>query len=217
MTRPKRVSVGSRNRAKLSAVEAGLRPFFPDVVIEAVDVESGVDEQPVGFDEIIAGARNRALRSYAAMPCDLAAGIEDGLVEIAAAPAGYMNVGACVLFDGRNLGVGLTAGFEYPPDCVRAAVGPPRTPIGDVFDARFDAAAASAQAAYPSHEQADAGAGSNRRRDPGQAQRRDPGGGNVGRLTGGVLSRSRYGEQAVVCALVRLLHPDLYSAEGASQ
>jgi non-canonical (house-cleaning) NTP pyrophosphatase len=42
--------------------------------------------------------------------------------------------------------------------------------------------------------------------DPG------PGAGNIGRLTGGILTRVDYGVQAVICAAVRILHPELYGS-----
>jgi non-canonical (house-cleaning) NTP pyrophosphatase len=34
--------------------------------------------------------------------------------------------------------------------------------------------------------------------------------GNVGRLTRGVLTRAEYGRHAVLCALIRFIHPALY-------
>jgi non-canonical (house-cleaning) NTP pyrophosphatase len=39
--------------------------------------------------------------------------------------------------------------------------------------------------------------------------------GNVGKLTLGVLPRSEYTRHAVLCALVALLHGDLYNGTGA--
>jgi non-canonical (house-cleaning) NTP pyrophosphatase len=72
------VRVGSRNTAKLEAVRRGLAPFFAGVDVVGCDARSGVDEQPLGFAEIVAGARNRARGGHAAGDCDLAAGIEDG-------------------------------------------------------------------------------------------------------------------------------------------
>ena len=179
------VRVGSRNAAKLEAVRRGLAPFFAKVEIEAADVASGVDPQPLGFREIVAGARERARSAHRLGPCDLAAGIEDGLVEIADARSGWVNVGCCVLFDGSQEALGFTAGFEYPTECVRRATAAPRTPIGDAFDALY-----RAPAGLP---------------DPGT------GAGNIGRLTGGALTRADYGAQAVTCAYVRLLHPDAYA------
>mgnify|MGYP001205399092 CR=1 FL=1 len=180
------VRVGSRNTAKLEAVRRGLAPFFAAVEVVACDVASGVDAQPLGFAEIIAGARRRARGAHAAGACDLAAGIEDGLVAVAEIESGWANIGACVLFDGAHEALGFTAGFEYPPECVRRATASPRTPIGDAFDALYRAPVGLA--------------------DPGT------GAGNIGRLSGGALTRADYGAQAVTCAFVRFLHPDLYAS-----
>lgn len=184
-----RVCVGSANPAKLGAVRLGLAPFFEDLELVAVEAPSGVSEQPIGFDEILSGARNRARRSYAAARggCDLGVGIEDGLVPVAGLRSGYVNLGCCVLFDGRQEATGFSAGFEYPEPCVAQATGFDRVPIGEAFDRFF--------AAHP------------RRFDAGKEA------GNIGRLTQGVLDRAAYGSHAVICAVVRLLHPDLYARE----
>ncbi len=181
------VRVGTRSAAKLEAVRRGLSPFCDELCVESADVESGVSKQPLGFEEILAGARARARQSFAVGNVDLGVGIEDGLIPVSGSATGYMNVGFCVLFDGEAESLGLSAGFEYPPECVRAATGPERVPVGDAFDALF---------------QAPAGA-----EDPGR------GAGNIGRLTGGVLTRADYGAQAVICAYARRLHPALYDDE----
>jgi inosine/xanthosine triphosphatase len=179
------VRVGSANAAKLEAVRRGLGPFFASVEIASADVASGVDAQPLGFAEIVAGARTRARAAHAEGPCDLAAGIEDGLIACPEVATGWLNVGCCVLFDGASEALGFTAGFEYPPACVARATATPRTPIGDAFDETF-----RAPPGLP---------------DPGT------GAGNIGRLSGGALTRADYGAQAVTCAFVRLLHPQLYA------
>ena len=181
------VRVGSRNTAKLEAVRRGLAPFFALVDVVGADAPSGVDPQPLGFAEIVAGARNRARASHSPGHCDLAAGIEDGLIAVSEVATGWLNVGCCVLFDGAREGLGFSAGFEYPPDCVAVATRSPRTPIGDAFDRRFAPRAGA--------------------RDPG------PGAGNIGRLTEGALTRAEYGAQAVTCAWLRFLHPELYAGD----
>lgn len=184
------VRIGSLNKAKLEAVRRGLAPFFAHVEAEGADVASGVDPQPLGWTEIIAGARSRARGAHRIGPCDLAAGIEDGLIEVPDTQTGWVNIGCCVLYDGEREATGFTAGFGYPPDCVRRATSAPRTPIGETFDALYRAPAGLA--------------------DPGS------GAGNIGRLSGGALTRSEYGAQAVICAFVRLLHPDLYAGEAVA-
>jgi inosine/xanthosine triphosphatase len=195
------VRVGSTNGPKIEAVRAALAPYVPDLSIVGCRAPSGVPDQPVGFEEIVAGARNRALSAKRSGPCDLAVGIEDGLVELPVvsdetpaqvpavprARATVLNVGAAVVTDGLIESVGLSSAFAYPPGCVRPAVDR-REPIGDVFDATW-------HDHYGPEE------------DEGPSGR---GVGNIGKLSLGVLPRSEYGRHAVLCALVRFLHPELY-------
>jgi inosine/xanthosine triphosphatase len=177
--------VGSRNRAKLEAVRRGLAPFFEGVEVVGCEASSGVDAQPLGLEQIVAGARARARAGLAAAGSDLGAGIEDGLIPVPGALSGHVNVGCCALWDGDEDYLGLSAGFEYPPACVSAALSPARVPVGGSFDELF---------------RAPPGWG-----DPG------PGAGNIGRLTRGILTRMEYSAQAVICAAVRMLHRDLYA------
>jgi inosine/xanthosine triphosphatase len=179
------VRVGSRNAAKLEAVRRGLAPFFAQVEVLPGDAETGVHAQPLGFAEILAGARNRAHASHSLGDCDLGAGLEDGLVPFPEVPGGWLNVGGCVLFDGKREGFGLTSGFEFPPGCTGPAVSPERVPIGDSFERVF--------------------------RRPPDLPDPGPGAGPIGRLTGGALTRAERGAQAVTSAWLRFLHPELYA------
>lgn len=187
----RRVCVGSTNGPKLEAVRGALAPYLIDLHVAGVAVPSGVPDQPVGFDEIVAGARNRA-RGALADGGDLGVGLEDGLVEIPAAGRHAVNVGCAAVTDGRRVALGFSAAFAYPPACADEALAR-RAPIGALFDA-FWARARGEASATPSAL----------------------GLGNVGRLTGGVLPRAEYARHAVVCAFVQLLHPDLYPAEDAA-
>ena len=184
------VRVGTLNRPKLEAVKSALAAYVDGFEIEGVAVDSGVPEQPVGFDEIVAGARTRALAAFASGDCDLSFGIEDGLVLIDALGGDAVNVGAAVVTDGRHTSVGLSSGFAYPSECGLRAVAE-REPVGGLFDVQMDAYEA---------------------RGPEEPPRAPSAGveGNIGRLTDGALPRSEYGRHAVLCALVRFLHPGLY-------
>jgi inosine/xanthosine triphosphatase len=187
----RRVRVGSLNPPKLEGVRAALAAFAPDVAIEAVAVESGVPDQPLGFAEILAGARQRAQAARQGAPCDLSVGYEDGLVELPGHPGRWFNVGCAALSDGRRLSLGLSSGFAYPPACAReAATG--RRPIGDLFDRLWSDHRGSGDG-VPSGLSL----------------------GNVGKLTLAVLTRAEYTRHAVLCALPPFLHPDLYGAPGA--
>ena len=118
------VRVGTQNGPKLDAVRGALSAFSmdPEPQVLGHAVESGVPDQPVGLAEIVAGARNRAHAAHAQGPCDLAVGIEDGLVVLTEIGSEVMNIGAAVLTDGERESVGLSSGFAYPSACVPPAL-----------------------------------------------------------------------------------------------
>ena len=200
LSRIRRVRVGSGNAPKVAAAAGALSSYAPEAEVIGAAVDSGVPEQPVGLAEIAQGARNRAHRAFAIGGCELAVGYEDGLVEFAelAVPTGgsagvdapLLNVGCAIVTDGEREGLGLSSGFAYPPAIAHRAVAR-REPIGDLFDALWREREGASEAQPPS----------------GQGQ------GNVGKLTGGVLTRAEYARHAIHCALVRFLHPDLYDAD----
>ena len=184
----RRVRVGSTNEPKLDAVRNAFAPYCPDVEVAGVDVPSGVPEQPVGWEEIVRGARNRARLARASEPCDLGVGLEDGLVAL---PTGegelrHLNVGCAAIAHGERVWLGFSSGFSYPPGCTEPAMRD-REPIGSLFDRLWEQRRGEALA-------------------PAEARAL----GNVGKLTLGVLPRSEYTRHAVLCALVPLLHGDLY-------
>jgi len=182
--------VGSRNEPKISAVRSAIAAYAPSVEVCGVEVDSGVPEQPVGFEEIVQGARNRAAAAQRSGACDLAVGIEDGLVALpaglAAEGSSHLNIGCAAVSNGRRVSLGFSSAFAYPPDVTQPAVSD-RTPIGELFDNLW-------------------------RERRGESQRLPSArtSGNVGKLTAGVLPRSEYARHAVLCALVMFVNPDLY-------
>ncbi len=74
------VVVGSTNPVKIAAVKLALAPFF-DAKVTSVDAPSGVGSQPRD-DEAFEGARNRARKAMELSKCDLAAGIEGGIIGV---------------------------------------------------------------------------------------------------------------------------------------
>ncbi len=187
------VRVGSVNEPKLAAVRSAIGAYVPDAKIEGVAVASGVSEQPVGFEEVICGARNRAAGAVKGSPCDLGIGIEDGLVPL---PMGgsegevvHLNIGCVAITDGERTSIGFSSAFGYPAECSIPAVRD-REPIGAVFDRLWEAQRGES-AAKPSALSI----------------------GNIGRLSNGVLPRAEYARHGVLCALVAFVQPDLYGFE----
>ena len=112
-----RVAVGSTNPVKIKAVEEVLRAFYPEVEVFGVEVSSGVSAQPVGVQETVQGAVNRA--RAALKQGDIGVGIEAGLIEVPFTLTGYMDVQFCAISDGEFTSLGAGSGFEYPPQVVR--------------------------------------------------------------------------------------------------
>jgi inosine/xanthosine triphosphatase len=75
-----RAAVGSTNPAKVGAVRLALAWLAPECALEAVDVPSGVPEQPVGDTATRDGARNRARAALAKTGAELAFGLEGGVL-----------------------------------------------------------------------------------------------------------------------------------------
>lgn len=77
----KRISVGSKNPVKVAAVENAVKRIWPDAEVIAVDVFSGVTEQPKSDDEAIDGATNRAKLSLQETNADLGIGLESCTID----------------------------------------------------------------------------------------------------------------------------------------
>ena len=176
------VRVGTENRAKLGAVRDALARFAENetrLSIEPVAVASGVSEQPIGWSEIKAGARNRARAAFESGECALAIGIEDGLVRLGGAEeadAEIFNFGCAWVTDGEREGHGVSSGFSYPGGCLEPAFRD-QSPIGDLFDALW-------------HENRPVPSLSQSVGRPAKAGPSGRSGGNIGLLTGGRLDRS---------------------------
>jgi len=114
------IRVGSLNPVKLEAIRAVMTVRFPQAGFQPVGVDSGVSVQPIGLDETLRGARNRAQAAFA--NCDLSVALESGLIPVPQTTTGYMNLTACAIFDGREMYLGLGPAFELPSEVTRLVV-----------------------------------------------------------------------------------------------
>ncbi len=116
-----RIVVGSLNPVKIAAVHETIYYFesFKNALIESVDTPSHVREQPLGLQEIVLGARNRAHTGYTLGAHDLAIGIESGIVSFTEIPQQHFNMAACALYDGKNYHIGYASGLPIPPQCTQ--------------------------------------------------------------------------------------------------
>jgi inosine/xanthosine triphosphatase len=108
------VGVGTKNEAKVGAVRGLLSeyPFLAHAKVVGREVPSGVSAQPLGWDEIMRGAKNRA--KGACEGYDFGFGIESGLIPVPHTKTGLMDVCACAIYDGQEFHLGISSGFEVP-------------------------------------------------------------------------------------------------------
>ena len=111
------IAVGSTNPAKTTAVRAICERAFPGCTVVAVDVPSGVPEQPIGHDQTSEGARNRAHAALAAVEgARMGMGLEGG-VDLDG------SLISCVAVVGAEGQENLTWGVRFPlPPVVAARV-----------------------------------------------------------------------------------------------
>ena len=180
-----RVVVGSTNPVKIAAVRAVLERVGARARVDGIAVASGVSDQPVGDDETIRGATQRARAVLAQTDADFGVGLEGGVVDERGVDGadGFMRTcawAAVVARDGR-VGTGGSLAMTLPArvaSLVRDGV-----ELGHAMD----------------------------RVTGDQDTKR--GAGAVGILTAGLVDRQRAYESLVTYALAPFLTPALYDEE----
>jgi inosine/xanthosine triphosphatase len=109
--------IASTNPVKIQAAQVGYRQLFPAaaLTVQGLSVPSGVRDQPMGDDETLLGAENRAAAAQTALPqADFWFGIEGGCAETHGALWAF----AWVVVRGAQGGVGKgrTAAFQLPEE-----------------------------------------------------------------------------------------------------
>ena len=113
------LAVGSTNPAKSSAVRALCERAFPGCTVVALEVPSGVPEQPIGEAQTAEGARNRARSALAAVEgAELGFGLEGGVD----ASGHLINCVMVVSANGRENQV-WGVRFPLPPAVIKRVLG----------------------------------------------------------------------------------------------
>jgi len=131
-----RVVVGSTNPVKIKAVQKAMTLIFPDVKIDVagVEVNSGVSNQPLSFEEIVLGARNRAKNAMKKVHSDFSIGLEAGIVRIPYTLTGWIDYAFCAILDKNGIiTLGSSPGFEYPPIVIQRVLNE-KLEIGVIMD-----------------------------------------------------------------------------------
>lgn len=116
------INIGSKNPNKFNAVKEAFILFneFHGARFESVAADSNVSDQPIGYEETITGAKNRAENAFQA--CDFSVGLESGLVPVPLTKTGYMNLSVCVIYNGKTHFTGTGPAFELPETITRLVV-----------------------------------------------------------------------------------------------
>ncbi len=108
------IAVGSRNPVKVQAAQAGASVMLGNVEAVGIEVDSGVSAQPMGDEEMIAGATQRAKAALSALPtASYGIGLEGGCSELR---EGLFAGAWCVAINRAGIvGMASTGLFELPP------------------------------------------------------------------------------------------------------
>jgi len=108
------VIVGSKNRIKIDAVQKAFRLLNFDAEIIGVDVRTSITDQPIGINETVKGALERASEALIKRPdADLGVGVEAGLVKWCSR---YLDQHVAVIVDSqKGVTIGVGPAFELPP------------------------------------------------------------------------------------------------------
>jgi inosine/xanthosine triphosphatase len=118
-----KIAVGSKNKAKVEAVQEILRDYshLADAEVVGIEVASEIADQPKSLEETITGAMNRARNAFDGV--EYAVGIESGLMQVPHSKSGYMDVCVAAIYDGTDHYLGLSSAWEFPnPEVMRMIV-----------------------------------------------------------------------------------------------
>lgn len=109
-----KIIIGSKNKIKVEAVEEIIQdyPHLKEAIVSAIEVSSGVADQPKSLEETVQGAMNRAKGAW--RDCDYSLGLESGLMAVPNTKTGFMDVCVCAIFDGNEYHLGLSSAWEAP-------------------------------------------------------------------------------------------------------
>lgn len=113
-----KIGVGSQSESKVRAVALAAKSFDTTHLAEIVSIKalSGVSEQPIGLDETARGAVNRANFVHQETDCDVAVGMEGGVIEISGRK---IDIGIVFVLGRSGLsGIGVSQGLALPVEVV---------------------------------------------------------------------------------------------------
>lgn len=110
-SRTTRIGAGTANPAKLEAIRAAASSLLGDALVDSLDVDSGVPDQPWGDEQTAQGALARAQAALAGLNADYGIGVESGVVD---GPGGHVYVVSWAAAVDRSGMAGYGASERFP-------------------------------------------------------------------------------------------------------
>ncbi len=107
-------AIGTSNPVKVRAAQRVFARLV-GLPVRGVPVETSVSRQPVGLDELLRGALERAYRSRVLTGALYGVGVEAGLFEMPTSTGFIETQAAVIVGPGLRVSVGLSSSFELPP------------------------------------------------------------------------------------------------------
>ena len=182
MTSPPLAAVGTLNEGKLVCVSDALAAMGFEFELQAVETTSGVSDQPLGHEETVRGARNRANDALAAVEGALLGfGIESGVLMLDGQTLDFCACAIALHEGGGAQPLGLSSAWVLPAPVALAVM---VMGSGGGYNGAFQAMGI----------------------DPNPT-----GGGVLAELSGGALSRPKQMGEAVTAALLQIRNPRMYA------
>ncbi len=182
------VCVGSLNPTKYNAVKSAFGKYFDKFKIFTIKAESKVPNQPIGLDQILEGAINRARCALTYLITEkkrnneiYGVGIEAGLIDVPQAKTQFLDLQFCAILNERNeISLGSGVGFEYPKTVIDQVLSDRNREVGEIIG----------KLAHNLNIKNETGA--------------------ISFLSKGVINRTDILTQAVICALIPIVNKELY-------
>ena len=178
------ITVGSKNKLKIAAVKSAVKHYpslFSNAVIQGVEVNPPEFGHPKNIEETVSGAIQRAKTAY--QNCTYSVGLEGGLLKVPHTHSGYLETGACAIYDGKNIYIGLAPAFEWPLSVTQL-----------IMAGEADASLAFKKLGLTTHNKL------------GNVE-----GGIIGLLTNQRMTRESFTEYSITMALIQMEKRELYS------
>ena len=179
-----KVAVGSQNKNKITAVKEAVSLYpevFSNAVVEGVAVDIKEFGHPKTIEAITNGAVDRAKQAFGERYA-YSFGIESGLMPVPHTKSGYIEIQACAIYDGAQVSMGFSTGFEWPTGVIEK-----------ILEGNVDGSAAFRELGYTDEEKMG-----------------NVSGGIIGLLTEGRMTREQQVHDSIVMAMVQFEKREWY-------